>query len=85
MLPGRRKGTTARRLRKGDVRLALSVAAAGALLLVSVLAMFEGSSVRKGIQWVAGQFSEDEQRVIWNDLSDESRQIIRKHMEPEPR
>lgn len=84
-LPGRRKGATARRLRKSDVRLALSAAAVGALLLVSILAMFEGSSVQKGLQWVAGQFSEEEKQVIWNDLSDESKQIIREHMESEPR
>jgi len=74
-----RKSNRARKLQKREMRFLLLLCCIISLLFVATLAFFQDSS---SLEWLSNMLTEEEQKTIWNDLSDESRKIIQKHSKP---
>lgn len=72
-----------KRMRRKHQRMVIIVALVASLILVSVIGFWQNTKFEGGfaalIDWASSVLSEDEQRVVWEGMSDEGRAVILRH------
>jgi len=77
------RGTRPKRLRRKHKRIVIVVAFVASILLVSVISFYKGMSFDGKVD-ILGKIaesvlSEEEKRIVWEGMSEQGREVLRKH------